>query len=90
MFFPFLAAIAGWCLTEFGRQPWIVQGLQKTADANSPSVSSTWIGISLGVLVCLYIALLSVDFWLMRRYARRDPVGFPSEEASEAPPVPAY
>jgi cytochrome d ubiquinol oxidase subunit I len=90
IFFPFLAAIGGWCLTEFGRQPWIVQGLQKTADANSPSVSSTWIGISLGVLVCLYIALFAVDLWLMRRYARRDPLGLPDEEAPEAPPVPAY
>ena len=24
---PFVAAIFGWCLTELGRQPWIVQGL---------------------------------------------------------------
>ena len=28
---PFVAMTAGWCLTEFGRQPWIVQGLLKTA-----------------------------------------------------------
>jgi cytochrome d ubiquinol oxidase subunit I len=29
---PYLAATAGWVLTEMGRQPWIVQGLLKTAD----------------------------------------------------------
>ena len=34
------SALAGWVLTEVGRQPWIVWGLLKTADANSPSVSS--------------------------------------------------
>ena len=50
---------AGWCLTEIGRQPWIVQGLFKTSSANSPSVSTTWLGISLGVFITLYVLLLS-------------------------------
>ena len=36
--FPYIAATAGWVLTEMGRQPWIVQGLLKTDQANSPSV----------------------------------------------------
>jgi cytochrome bd ubiquinol oxidase subunit I len=70
---PYIAATAGWILTEMGRQPWIVQDLLKTSDANSPSVSSTWIAISLVVFICLYASLLIVDFWLMRRYARVDP-----------------
>ena len=46
---------AGWLLTESGRQPWIVQGLQKTVNANSPSVSATEIWISLTVFVLSYI-----------------------------------
>ncbi len=46
---PYIAALAGWVLTEVGRQPWIVWGLLKTADANSPVVSSTTIWLSLGV-----------------------------------------
>jgi cytochrome bd ubiquinol oxidase subunit I len=89
MFFPFGAAIAGWLLTELGRQPWIVQGLLKTADANSPAVSTTWIGISLAVFVLLYVALLVLDFWLMRRYAQRDPSAEP-EEGGEVSPAPGY
>ena len=44
---PFLMNTAGWLLTESGRQPWIVQGLQKTVEASSPSVSATEIWISL-------------------------------------------
>jgi cytochrome d ubiquinol oxidase subunit I len=68
--FPYLAATAGWVLTEMGRQPWIVQGLLKTDQANSPNVSATWLGISLGVFVALYVVLGIVDFVLMRRYAR--------------------
>ena len=90
MFFPFGAAIAGWALTEFGRQPWIVWDQLETSAANSPSVSSTWIGISLAVLVCLYIVLFIVDIWLMRRYARIDPSAASEEEAGEAAPAPAY
>jgi cytochrome bd ubiquinol oxidase subunit I len=69
---PFIAATAGWILTEMGRQPWIVQGLLKTSKANSPSVSTTWLGISLGFFITLYVVLGVVDFVLMRRYARPD------------------
>jgi cytochrome d ubiquinol oxidase subunit I len=70
---PYAAALAGWVLSEVGRQPWIVWGLLKTADANSPSVSTATIATSLGVFVALYLSLLVVDFVLMRRYARVDP-----------------
>jgi len=69
---PYIAATAGWILTEMGRQPWIVQGLLKTSEANSPNVSTTWLGISLGVFIALYVTLGVVDFVLMRRYARPD------------------
>ena len=62
-----------WLLTETGRQPWVVYGLLETANANSPSVSAWTIGVSLGVFVALYLALLVLDIWLMRRFAGRDP-----------------
>jgi len=86
---PYIAATAGWVLTEMGRQPWIVQGLLKTADANSPAVGTTWIWISLGVFVSLYTILFVVDVYLMRHYARRAP-SEPGEEVVEAPPVPVF
>ena len=70
--FPYIAATAGWILTEMGRQPWIVQGLLKTDQANSPNVSTTWLGISLGVFIALYVTLGVIDFVLMRRYAQPD------------------
>ncbi len=87
---PYIAATAGWILTEMGRQPWIVQDLLKTADANSPAVSTTWLGISLAMFVSLYVLLLVVDIWLMRRYAVRDPLA-PDEETEAATTLaPAY
>jgi cytochrome d ubiquinol oxidase subunit I len=68
---PFLMNTAGWLLTESGRQPWIVQGLMKTVNANSPGVTSTDIWISLITFVLIYIALGAADLVLMLRYARR-------------------
>ncbi|HEV7495923.1 cytochrome ubiquinol oxidase subunit I [Baekduia sp.] len=82
--FPYLAATAGWLLTEVGRQPWIVQGLLKTVDANSPSVGTAMLAVSLGVFVALYAALGVLDVVLMRRYARLDP---PELERAAEPPV---
>ncbi len=71
--FPYLAATAGWVLTEMGRQPWIVQDLLKTSDAVSPNISTATVATSLSVFALLYITLGVVDFVLMRRYARVDP-----------------
>jgi cytochrome d ubiquinol oxidase subunit I len=84
VFTPFIMNTAGWMLTENGRQPWIVQGLMKTADGVSPSVSTTEIVISLSVFALLYLALGIADLVLMLRYARR---GLPVEKPAE--PVPA-
>jgi cytochrome bd ubiquinol oxidase subunit I len=69
---PFLMNTAGWLLTENGRQPWIVQGLMKTINASSPSVTSTDIWISLIAFVLIYIALGAADLVLMLHYGRKE------------------
>jgi cytochrome d ubiquinol oxidase subunit I len=80
---PFLMNTAGWLLTESGRQPWIVQGLQKTVNSNSPSVSATEIWISLAVFVLSYIVLGAADLVLMLRYSRH---GLAHADAEAAEP----
>jgi cytochrome d ubiquinol oxidase subunit I len=79
---PFLMNTAGWLLTESGRQPWIVQGLQKTVNANSPAVSSTEIWISLAAFVASYVVLGAADLLLMLHYSRR---GLAEADAQAAP-----
>jgi cytochrome d ubiquinol oxidase subunit I len=89
---PFVMNTAGWLLTESGRQPWIVQGLMKTVNANSPSVSSLDIWISLIAFVLVYIALGAADLILMLRYSRKglDPDDGPEGTGSGAQaPTPA-
>ena len=69
---PFLMNTAGWLLTENGRQPWIVQGLMKTVEGASRSVSETQVIISLTVFVLVYLLLGAADLALMLRYGRRE------------------
>ena len=83
---PFISSAAGWVFTEAGRQPWAVQGLLKTADAVTPSLTTGQAIFSLAVFISLYLALGVTDFWLMRRYARRDlPDAAPPAEAEPEP-----
>jgi cytochrome d ubiquinol oxidase subunit I len=71
---PFLMNTAGWLLTENGRQPWIVQGIMKTANGVSASVSVTDIWISLIAFYLIYLVLGVSCTWLMIRFGRR-PLG---------------
>ncbi len=87
---PFIAALAGWVLTESGRQPWIVWGLLQTASANSPSVSTATIVLSLVVFGLLYLILTVLNFVLLRRYARFDPPEVGGEGDEFSVPAVAY
>ncbi|WP_300612102.1 cytochrome ubiquinol oxidase subunit I [Trebonia sp.] len=85
---PFVINTAGWLLTESGRQPWIVQGIMLTKNGLSPTVSTTYLIISLAVFVLLYGALGTVDLILMLRYSRRQ-LERPQPEQDVDTPVPA-
>ena len=69
---PFIMNTAGWLLTENGRQPWIVQGIQLTKDGVSPSVSTTEVAFSIIAFFVIYAALAVIDVLLMTKYARRE------------------
>ncbi|GHO77663.1 cytochrome ubiquinol oxidase subunit I [Ktedonobacter sp. SOSP1-85] len=79
---PYLANSAGWIMTEIGRQPWIVFGLLKTAQAVSPNVTAPTVLLSLVVYTLLYGGLALVDGYLLLKYARvADPVA--AEDAKQ-------
>ena len=67
-----------------GRQPWVVQGLLKTSNAVSPSVSAWEVGITLAGFTLLYGVLAAVDGWLMFRYAKSVPPPAPSRRPTPA------
>ena len=67
---PYIANSTGWIFTEIGRQPWIVFGLQKTADAVSPNVSAGTVLFSLVAFTLLYAVLMVADVYLLKKYAK--------------------
>lgn len=85
---PFLANTAGWVYTEVGRQPWVVQGLQRTEDGVSVAVPTWQIAAGLITFIAIYTLLIVIEFWLLRRYAQRlpDPV---RDEGERSEPLPA-
>jgi cytochrome bd ubiquinol oxidase subunit I len=85
---PFLMNTAGWFLTESGRQPWIVQGIMLTKNGISPTLSVTWLWISLIAFILLYGTLGTVDLVLMLRYSREQ-LPPPRAESDADAPVPA-
>ena len=60
----FLALEAGWVVTEAGRQPWVVQGVLRTADAVTP-VADVW--GSLALFSAIYTGLLVLLVVFIRR-----------------------
>lgn len=64
--FPYIANQAGWIVAEVGRQPWVVYGLQRTAEGVSPNVSGgmTWFTLLGFMGLYLLIGLLYVILFL--------------------------
>jgi cytochrome d ubiquinol oxidase subunit I len=70
---PYLAEQLGWLVSELGRQPWIVYGMLKTADAVSKSITATQVALSLLGFTVLYGLLGAIDIYLLVKYAKKGP-----------------
>lgn len=70
---PYIANTTGWLITELGRQPWIVYGLQKTAEGISPTVPVSYLLITLIGFTAVYGVLAVVDVMLIVKYAKKSP-----------------
>jgi cytochrome d ubiquinol oxidase subunit I len=77
-----LALECGWVTTEVGRQPWIVYGILRTADAVSPAP-----GLFLGfyAVVAIYLALTALTVLVLRRLARGHDTPAPQEVDARPP-----
>ena len=66
----FVAVIAGWTVTEVGRQPWTVYGVMRTAASVTPSLTGFDVLLSLAGYVAAYAVMFPAGFWMMRRIVR--------------------
>ena len=64
--FSFIAIISGWIVTEAGRQPWVVYGVMRTADAASPLVAAK-VGFTAILFTVVYASLLAGFLWFFLR-----------------------
>jgi cytochrome bd ubiquinol oxidase subunit I len=86
---PYIANTTGWLMTEVGRQPWIVFGLQRIEHAVSPNVSTGMLVISLVVFVAIYGVLMVADIFLLMKYGKQGPDSEDADESSDSTPATA-
>ncbi|MGO4572873.1 cytochrome ubiquinol oxidase subunit I [Microvirga sp. 2TAF3] len=69
---PWIAIEAGWLVAEYGRQPWIIEGVLPTFYAAS-GLTLMDLAISLGVFLLIYTVLAIIEVILMVRVIRKGP-----------------
>jgi cytochrome d ubiquinol oxidase subunit I len=67
-----IALLAGWITTEVGRQPWVVYGVLRTADATSP-LSSQQVGTSLLIFIIVYFLVFGTGIYYMLKLMAKGP-----------------
>jgi cytochrome bd ubiquinol oxidase subunit I len=73
-----LATLGGWYLAETGRQPWVIFGILRTADAVSPVPASALIS-TLVAFLCIYSVFMSAFLYFSWRIIRRGPLEAPAQ-----------
>ncbi|PWC41160.1 cytochrome ubiquinol oxidase subunit I [Azospirillum sp. TSO22-1] len=68
----FVALLAGWTVTEVGRQPWVVYGLQRTADGVSLLPAGS-VAATLALFLLAYTVLMTAFLIFFFRMVRRGP-----------------
>jgi cytochrome d ubiquinol oxidase subunit I len=72
---PFIATLTGWFTAEVGRQPWVVYGVLRTADAMTPFLTTRAATISLIVFCAVYVFIFAFGTFYIYRLLRAGPVG---------------
>src|SRR5258707_6702434 len=70
---PFVAIITGWVTAEVGRQPWVVFGLLRTADAMTPFLTTRAATISLVIFCAVYAFIFLFGTFYIYRLIRTGP-----------------
>ncbi|MDB4911496.1 MAG: cytochrome ubiquinol oxidase subunit [Gemmatimonadetes bacterium] len=71
-----VATLGGWYMAEIGRQPFVITGMMRTADAVSPVPAATLLS-TLIAFVCVYAVFFGAFLIFTLRLIRRGPVGLP-------------
>jgi cytochrome d ubiquinol oxidase subunit I len=69
----FIATLMGWFTAEVGRQPWVVYGLLRTADAATPFLIPQQVAFSLALFAAIYFAIFLAGITFIFRLLRAGP-----------------
>jgi cytochrome d ubiquinol oxidase subunit I len=83
---PWIAIEFGWVVAEFGRQPWIIEGVLPTAAAVSSLGAGTVLFTILG-FAALYTVLIVIEMSLMVKGIRKGPEPDDAHEADLVPEI---
>ncbi len=72
---PFIAILSGWVTAEAGRQPWVVYGVLRTADALTPFLTARAVEISLAVYCVVYSFIFAFGTYYIYRLLLAGPEG---------------
>lgn len=72
---PYIANSTGWYITEGGRQPWMVVGLQKVDQAVSQNITAAEVWISLIGFTLVYSILFIAAAYLVVKFIKKGPEG---------------
>jgi cytochrome d ubiquinol oxidase subunit I len=72
---PFISILSGWVTAEVGRQPWVVYGVLRTADAMTPFLTARTVEISLAVYCVVYSFVFAFGTYYIYRLLRAGPEG---------------
>jgi cytochrome bd ubiquinol oxidase subunit I len=89
---PFIAILTGWYTAEVGRQPWVVYGLLRTADAVTPFLTATAAMTTLILFGAVYVFIFSFGTYYIYRLLRDGPtrpVAWRPHDAVPDRPMPA-
>ncbi|MDR1701453.1 MAG: cytochrome ubiquinol oxidase subunit I [Sporomusaceae bacterium] len=81
---PYLANTAGWFVSEAGRQPWLVVGLQTAAQGISVNVTAGEIWLSMIGFTVIYLTLAGIAVYLATKQIAKGPGNTTKSEAEEA------
>lgn len=83
---PFVAILTGWFTAEVGRQPWVVYGALRTADAMTPFLTAPAALVSLVVFCAVYAFIFIFGILFIYRLLRAGPEGHLVLPPAEAVP----
>jgi len=77
----FIAILAGWFVTEIGRQPYTVYGLLRTAESVSPAILGPQVAISLLAFIVVYCLIFSAgSYYILRLIGKGMPIAEDKEQ----------